>query len=407
MKKKFNIEISTIQSARVELSKYFPESPLVYSAGLSKKHQCHVYLKLENMQPIGSFKIRGAAYKISTLTSKQKKRGVIAASAGNHAQGVAWGSAVYGANALIVMPETAPLIKVENTKKLGAKIHLEGKNYDEAYLAAKSIANKTGRIFIHAYKDEAVIAGQGTIGLEILDQLPGVDFVIGSIGGGGLMAGVGVAIKELSPKTKLVGCQALGASSMIQSLKKGKALSTPTVRTFADGIAVAQASPEMLALLNETLDFYYTAEDESIAAAVLTLIEQVKTVSEGAGALPLCALPFLEKKIKGKKVVVIVGGGNIDVNVLSRILDRGLILAGRRIRVDVLIEDKPGSLKNLTTVLSELGVNILQAIHDREEPLTTMSHTQVALTLETRGPDHTKAVIAALKENTVSVKLIS
>lgn len=360
--KAFKITLADIQKAKTELANHLPITPMVYNAWLSERYSCDLYLKLETMQPVGSFKIRGATYKISTLTKEQRKRGVIAASAGNHAQGVAWGSTRYKVDSLIVMPSEASLVKVENTKLLGAEVHLEGDSYDEAYQVAKRISQKTGRVFVHAYADEDVMAGQGTLGLEILEQLPEVDYVVGSIGGGGMMAGVATAIKSLKPQVKIVGCQATGADAMFRSMKTGRAVETQFVDTFADGIAVRKANPAMLKLLKKNLDRVLEADDEAIAAALLTLIEKAKVVAEGAAALSLAVLDQMEKSIRGKKVVVIVCGGNIDVNILSRIIDRGLIRAGRRLRVNVVIQDRPGALQRLTSLIAEKKVNVLQAI---------------------------------------------
>ena len=407
MKQKLDVSLSDIQKAKIELATLLPPTPMVYSNWLSEKYHCHLYLKLENMQPIGSFKIRGATYKISQLTKEQRKRGVIAASAGNHAQGVAWGSTRYKTSSLIVMPKEASVMKVENTRLLGAEVHLEGANYDEAYEVAKRISKKTGRVFVHAYRDEHVIAGQGTVGLEILEQLPDVDVVVASVGGGGLLAGTSLAIKELRPQTQIIGCQATGADSMFRSFKKKRAQCSDHVNTFADGIAVAAANPDMYAFLSQYVDMMVEADDEAIAAAVLALLEKAKTVVEGAGALPLAVLDRLQSKIKNKKVCVIISGGNIDVNLLSRIIDRGLTLTGRRIRVNVWIPDRPGALSRLTELLAQQETNILQAIHDRSEPLTTIDRTEVQLTLETKGEKHSQEIIQALKKHVLHLELVS
>jgi threonine dehydratase len=404
--KKIIVALADIQAAKNELSRYLEPSPLLANAWLSEILGCELYLKLENMQPIGSFKIRGATYKISRLSAAQRRKGVIAASAGNHAQGVAWGSRKLGTGALIVMPKSAPLVKVQNTRGLGAEVVLEGDNYQEAFAAAQSIARKTGRIFVHAFEDADVVAGQGTVGLEILEQLPDPDFVVVPMGGGGLMAGVATAIKTLRPQTKLIGCQASGAPAMLRSLREGRAVSTETVETFADGIAVSRASEPIRKLLAPRVDEVLEADDEAIAAAVLMLLEKAKTVTEGSGALPLAVLDQIRKKIRGKKVVAVISGGNIDVNVLSRIIDRGLIRAGRRVRVNVLMSDRPGSLARLTELIAREGANILQAIHDRSEPSTRIDQTEVALTLETRGPEHSAAVIRALRANVVRLELV-
>ena len=353
----FHIDLPKIQAAQAELSKYLAPSPLLYNSWLSESLGCDLYLKLENMQPIGSFKIRGATYKIAKLSSKDRAAGVIAASAGNHAQGVAWGSRRLGVKATIVMPRGAPIVKIQNTRALGAEIVLEGDTYDEAYAAAREMASKRGLTLIHAFEDEQVICGQGTCGLEIVEQLPDADVVIGSIGGGGLMSGVAVAVKSLKPSVQVIGCQASGASSMIQSLRQGHAIHAGKPSTFADGIAVSEASEKMRELLAPLLGEVVEVDDESIAAAVLALLEKGKVLAEGAGAISLAALEGVRTPIKKKKVVVIVSGGNIDVNVLSRIIDRGLIRAGRRLRVNVWLSDRPGSLARLTELIARYGAS--------------------------------------------------
>ena len=403
--KKIKITLSDIQEAKQVLKKYLPVSPLLYNSWLSETYDCELYLKMENMQPIGSFKIRGATYKISKMTASERKRGVIAASAGNHAQGVAWGSRKLGVNALIIMPKSAPLMKIQNTRLLGAEVVLEGDNYDESFAIAQKIARKSGRVYIHAFEDRDVIAGQGTVGLEILEQLPDADMVIGSIGGGGLMAGVATAIREISPKIVLIGAQASGADSMVQSFEKGRPVHLKSVDTFADGIAVAEARAALFDILKPRLAKVLEADDETIAASILTLLEKAKVVSEAAGAVPLAVLDQIRKKIRGKKVVLIISGGNIDVNVLSRVIDRGLIRKGRRIRVNVLLSDRTGSLARLTALIAQQGANVLQAIHDRSEPSTTIDRTEVALTLETRGPEHSAEVISALRGHVLRLEL--
>lgn len=407
MKKKPSVRLSDIQIARDVLKKYLPSSPLLHNPWMSDTLGCELYLKLENMQPIGSFKIRGATYRISQLSAAEKKRGVIAASAGNHAQGVAWGSKQLGVKALIVMPKSAPLVKIKNTESLGAEIVLEGDNYDEAFQAAQKIAKKTGRVYIHAFDDPQVIAGQGTVALEILEQLPDVDYVVGSVGGGGLMAGVSAAFRELKPKTKIIGAQATGSMAMVRSIREGHPVKLDRVDTFADGIAVGTTKELPYRILKENLDDILHADDESIAAAIVTLLEKAKVVSEGAAAVSLAVLEQIRKKIAGKKVVAIIGGGNIDVNVLNRVIDRGLIQKGRRLRANVLISDRTGSLARLTSTIAGAGANVIQAIHDRSEPSTTIDRTEVQLTLETRGSEHSAEVLKALRSVVIDLHVIS
>lgn len=394
---KIAVTLADVEKARQFLREILEPTPLLRNQWLSDSLGFDCYLKLENMQPIGSFKIRGATYKISQLTKEQRRRGVICASAGNHAQGVAWGSRHLGVDAVIVMPVTAPLVKVLNTKALGARIILEGRNYDEAFAAAKRLARETGRVYVHAFADEAVIAGQGTIGLEILEQLPDVDAIVGSLGGGGMMAGVATAVKALRPGVKLIGCQATGADALFRSFKTGKSVLLDRVETIADGIAVAASHPAMVKLLRHGLDQVDEVDDEAISEAMLTLLEKAKIICEASGAITLSVAERLRKKLKGKKVVLIISGGNVDVNVLGRIIERGLIKAGRRVRVNVHISDAPGSLNKLTGLLAEEGANIIQAIHDRNELSTRLNETGVELTLETRGPEHTRALLQRLE----------
>lgn len=405
IQKKYSVSLTDVKNASGILKKHLQPSPLLFNPWLSSVYGCEIYLKLENMQPIGSFKIRGATHKIALLTAKEKKRGVIAASAGNHAQGVAWGAKKLGVKATIVMPRGAPLVKIQNTESLGAEVILAGDTYDECFTVAQKLAKKSGKVLVHAFDDPAVIAGQGTVALEVLEQLPEVDAVVCSIGGGGLMAGISTVMNALSPKTKLYGAQAAGANAMALSLKKGHPVSLKKVETFADGIAVGVTREGPFKILKKSLDRMLTADDESIAAAILTLAERAKVVSEGAAAVSVAVLDQLKKELKGKKVVIIICGGNIDVNVLNRVIDRGLIRKGRRLRVNVMISDRPGSLARLTAAIAEAGANVIQAIHDRSEPATTIDQTNVALTLETRGPEHSRDVIEAMRSVVMNIRL--
>jgi threonine dehydratase len=403
----FSVTLESIKKAQAALAPLMDATPLLKNSWLSEQFGAEIYLKMENMQPIGSFKIRGATYFISQLTAAEKARGVIAASAGNHAQGVAWGSRALGVDALIVMPTTAPIIKVQNTRRLGAKIHLEGESYDEAYTAAQRLIKETGRVYVHAFKDPQVIAGQGVIGLELMSQCPGMDIVVGSMGGGGMMAGMAIALKELKPSVRIIGCQASGAPSMIESLRAGKAITLARTDTFADGIRVAAAAEEVRELLTDRVDELLSADDEAMAMAILELVEKAKVLCEGAAALPLAVLDQIRDEVKGKKVVLVLSGGNLDVNVLSRIIDRGLMRAGRRLRVNVLISDRPGSLARLTALIAEHGASVLQAIHDRNEPTVRIDQTDVELTLETRGPEHGEEILRALEKHAIKIHILS
>ena len=398
------VTLQEIQKAQSVLEKILPVTPLIRNDWLSRRYECDVYLKLETAQPVGSFKIRGASYKISQLTAEEKTKGVIAASAGNHAQGVAWGAREYGTSALIVMPETASIMKIHNTQLLGAEVHLEGENYDECFKAAQRITKETGRTYVHAFHDPMVIAGQGIIGLEILSQLPEVDFVVGSIGGGGLMAGMGTALKALKPSVKLIACQAQNAPSMVKSLQAHHVVTAEFKGTFADGIAVKNANPEMVEILNPLIDLSFESDEDEIAMNVLRFMERAKLVVEGSAAIILGALERYKTEIKGKKVVLVVCGGNIDVNLISRIIERGLTRLGRRIHVKVQISDRPGSLSKLTALIGSLKANILQAMHDRNDTKIKLDETEVELLLETRGKEHSEEVIKALEGYCIRVQ---
>ncbi len=400
------LKLEDIEKAQHILQEFLEPTPLLLNSWISEKLNCKVYLKLENMQPIGSFKIRGATNKIASLSAAERKKGIVAASAGNHAQGVAWGAKKFKTKATIVMPENASLTKIQNTKALGAEIVLSGENYEQAYTVAMDLVKKTKAVFVHAYEDPYVIAGQGTAGLEILKQLPDVDVVIGSIGGGGLMCGVGTAVKSIRPQTKIIGSQAHGANCVIQSFRNKKIISTKTADTFADGIKTISTSPAMFNILNSLLDEAYDAEDELIAASVLMLLEKAKVVAEGAGALPLAILSKHKNHFRGKKVVLLISGGNIDVNLVSRIIDRGLIQNGRRVRLNVFIPDKPGSLSQLTSIIANNGGNVLQVIHDRDSPGVGIHETNVELTLETKGHQHSKQIVQALKHHVLKLTFL-
>jgi threonine dehydratase len=395
----------SILKAREVISQYLQPTPLLHNPWLSEVFGCEIYLKLENMQPIGSFKIRGAINRCSQLTPEQKTKGVVAASAGNHAQGVAWAARRLGVQATIVMPATAPLVKIQNTESLGAKVILKG-HLNDAFEEAQRIAQETGKVFIHAFDDPAVIAGQGTAGLEIIEQLPDVEVVISAIGGGGWISGLGLALKTLKPNIKLIGAQAKGASAMAESIQSQIPKDGPSAKTFADGIAVTAVKQMPYEMIRRTVDQILTADDEEIASAILTLAEKAKIVTEGAAAVSLAILKQLRERVKGKKVCLVIGGGNIDVNLLNRVIDRGLTRMGRRLRVNVIMSDRPGSLATLTAKIAECGANIIQAIHDRSEPSVTIDRTEVQLTLETRGHEHSQQVIDQIQKVVEKIEVL-
>ncbi len=378
-------------------------TPLVFNEWLSKQYGCQVYLKLENMLPIGSFKMRGATYKISRLTAAERKMGVLAVSAGNHAQGVAWAAARFGVEATIIMPEGSPLTKIRNTEALGARVLLHGASIEEGFAYAEKLMRKKKMVFVHPYHDPAVIAGQGTVAFELLEQIPDMDFVFSAIGGGGLVSGMGQVLQGHHSKAQLIAGQATGCSPMIDSLKAGKVKSIEHAETFADGIRVKKVAPDMLKSLRKVVNAAHAVDDEKLAWAILQLMEKGRVIAEGAGALPLALFDQLHrkdpKKFKQKKVVLVICGGNIDVNLLERIIDRGLIESHRKVRISVPIADKPGILHQITAVIKGHGSNILQVVHDRDSRNLGISGTNVIFTLETKGEEHLEALLAELKKD--------
>ncbi len=357
-----------------------------------------LYLKTENLQVTGSFKLRGAYYKISQLSPEQLKKGVIACSAGNHAQGVALAATKMGAKSIICMPEGAPIMKVESTKRLGAEVCLVKGGYDEAHDKAVEMQKQTGMTFIHPYDDELVIAGQGTIGLEILDQLPDVEAVIVPIGGGGLISGVAFAIKSLRPDVKVYGVQAAGAPSMYNSFRDKKYETLASAVTFADGIAVKTPGETTFDMVEQYVDDIVTVSEDEIAAAILALIENQKLVAEGAGATPVAAAMFGKLPIEGKKVVCLVSGGNIDVNILSRVITRGMMMSGRKSYLTLALQDKPGQLEQVAAIISRCGANVTSVRHERSDAAMAVTDCYLRVGMETRDQAQIDAIQAALKK---------
>lgn len=347
---------------------------------------CELYLKTENLQETGSFKLRGAYYKISQLTDEEKARGIIACSAGNHAQGVAMAAARNGIKAMICMPDGAPLSKIEATKQMGAEICLVKGVYDDAYAKALQLQEETGATFIHPFDDELVIAGQGTIGLEILDELEELDAVVVPIGGGGLISGIAFAIKHLNPDIKIYGVQAAGAASMFESRKAGTPVMLDSAATFADGIAVKQPGENTFRIIDEYVDDIVTVTEDEIAASILALIEKQKVIAEGAGAVAVTAVMFDKLPIRGKKVACVVSGGNIDVNILSRVITRGLVTSGRNVNLTIALTDKPGQLQEVSEIIAGCGGNVVAVHHDRADANMAITSCFLKLALETR--DH-------------------
>lgn len=364
-----------------------------------------IYLKTENLQVTGSFKVRGAYYKISQLSEEEKAKGVIACSAGNHAQGVALAAAKNGIQSLICIPDGAPISKVEATRKYGADVLLVNGVYDDAYNRAREIQAEQGSTFIHPFDDEDVIAGQGSIGLELLDQLPDLDAVIVPVGGGGLIGGVAFAIKSLNPNCKVYGVQASGAPSMYNSIAHHERETLPSVSTIADGIAVKQPGQLTYELCRKYVDEIVTVTDDEVSTAILALIEQQKLIAEGAGAVAVAAALFNKVDVKGKKVVCLVSGGNIDVTILSRVITRGLLKAGRSADITVELMDKPGQLRDVSAIIAEMGGNVVAVHHDRSGENTHIDACYLHLVMETRDHAHIAQIRKALTDH--GYKIIS
>lgn len=365
----------------------------------------NVYLKTENLQLTGSFKVRGAYYKISQLTEEERKNGVIACSAGNHAQGVALAASRNGIKSLICVPDGAPISKVEASKRYGAEVVLVPGVYDDAYNRARELQKETGSTFIHPFDDLDVIAGQGTIGLELLDQLPEIDCVIVPIGGGGLISGIAFAIKSLNPRCKVYGVQAAGAPSMYRSHQEHGPLALDSVSTVADGIAVKRPGELTYELCEQYVDEIVTVTDDEISTAILALIEQQKLIAEGAGAVSVAAAMFDKVDIKGKNAVCLVSGGNIDVTILSRVISRGLLKTGRSAELTIELVDKPGQLKSVSDIIASLGGNVVAVHHDRADENMDINSCFLHIVMETRDQNHIAEICSALKNAGYRFKL--
>jgi threonine dehydratase len=351
------------------------------------------------LQVTGSFKVRGSYYKISQLSDEEKANGVIACSAGNHAQGVALAATKNNIKSLICLPDGAPISKVEATKRYGAEVCLVEGVYDDAYKKALQLKEEKGYTFIHPFDDEDVIAGQGTIGLELLEQLPNVDAVIVPIGGGGLISGVAFAIKSLNPNVKVYGVQASGASSMLNSINNNKIERLDSVSTIADGIAVKEPGTNTFELCSKYVDEIVSVTDDEISTAILTLIEQQKLIAEGAGAVSVAAALFNKVPIKGKKVICLVSGGNIDVTILSRVIKRGLLKSGRSVTLTIELLDKPGQLKDVSRIIADIGGNVVSVHHDRANEGSDINACYLRIVLETRDYEHINQIKKALTDS--------
>ena len=396
------LTLDKIYHARYVLKEVIRDTDVIYAPHINQDAQ--IYLKTENLQITGSFKVRGAYYKISQLSDEEKARGVIACSAGNHAQGVALAAQKVGIPAVICLPDGAPISKVEATKSYGAQVVLVEGVYDDAYEKALSLRDEKGYTFIHPFDDELVIEGQGTIGLELMEQIPDMDAVIVPVGGGGLISGVAFAIKALNPEVKVYGVQAAGAPSMAESLRRKEIVHLSSVSTIADGIAVKTPGENTFALTSRYVDGVVTVTDDEIAAAILALMEQQKLVAEGAGASAVAAAMFNKVPVKGKKVVCLLSGGNVDVNILSRVIDRGLLMSGRRCQLTIELVDKPGQLEKVAGCIAREGGNVVSVHYEHANEGSDINGCYLRLELETRNFEHIKAIRESLKAQ--SFKLI-
>jgi threonine dehydratase len=393
---KLSVTLESIKAARERIRGPIYLSPARHSAGLSEMTGQQVYLKLDNLQRTGAFKERGALNKILTLTADERARGVIAASAGNHAQAVAYHAARNGIHSRIVMPLMTPLVKVAATSGFGAEVVLHGANYDEACAEAIKQGEVDGLTFLHPFDDEEVIAGQGTIGLELLEQVPELEAVVVPIGGGGLIGGVACAIKESHTNVRVIGVQTERLPSMLRARDAGRPVTIPAEATIADGIAVRRAGEKTLPLVTRYVDELVTVDEEEIASAILVLLEREKTLAEGAGAAALASLLQRKTSLNGQRTAVLVCGGNIDVTLLSKIIERGLVKDGRRTRLRIHLTDRPGALHQLTKIIADLRANIVQTAHDRAYYGVSLGDTVIDFTLETRGAGHIEEIDAAL-----------
>lgn len=391
------LTIDRVYNAARVLKEVIRETDMIYAPNLRK--DANVYLKTENLQVTGSFKVRGSYYKISQLSEEEKAKGVIACSAGNHAQGVALAATKCGIKSLICLPEGAPISKVEATKRYGAEVCMVKGVYDDAYKKATELRDEMGYSFIHPFDDPDVIAGQGTIGLEIMEQLPNADAVVVPIGGGGLIAGVAYTIKQINPNCKVYGVQAVGAPSMEKSVADGKIETLDKVQTIADGIAVKTPGNLTYELVNKYVDGIVTVTDDEIALAILTLLEQQKLISEGAGAVPVAAvLTGKIPEIAGKNVCCLVSGGNIDVTILSRVIERGLKMSGRTASITIALSDKPGQLSDVSGIIAKTGANVTSINYDSTDLDMNITDCYLRISVETRDFAHIVAIKNALKE---------
>ena len=397
------VAVADVEAARARLTGVIYETPCAYSQSLSDLTGARVFVKLENLQMTGSFKERGAANVLLQLSDEERRRGVITASAGNHGLAVAFHAARLGIAAVIVMPEWAPLTKVLSARRQGADVVLHGDTYDEAYARAREIEAARRLVFVHPFDDRRVIAGQGTIGLELAAQVPDLDAALVPVGGGGLAAGLALALKTRRPGAEVIGVQADEVPGMKAALASGERVTVAAGPTIADGIAVRRVGELTLAMGRRWIDQVVSVSEEEIANAILLLLEIEKTVVEGAGAVPLAALVNKKVALAGKTVALVLTGGNIDVNLVSRIIERGLVKDGRLVRLAVMLRDRPGQLARLTALVAEMRANVLHILHDRAFSRARLGETEVEVTLETTGREHIEQVKRHLTESGYAV----
>ncbi|AGR78212.1 threonine ammonia-lyase [Aliarcobacter butzleri] len=400
------ITLNDIKDAKKQLEKAISLTPLMKAPILSKEKNAEIYLKEDNLQITGSFKIRGAFNRVALLDEKRRKNGVVAASAGNHAQGLAFAAKYFDCEATIFMPEATPLTKVLGVKSYGANVVLIGENFDEAYANATKFAKENNKEFIHPFADNAVIAGQGTIALEILEKLEDVEQIIVPIGGGGLIAGVAIAAKSINPNIKITGVVASGAKGMKDSFLAGIPIDSASVKTIADGIAVRDVTPKLLDLILEYVDEVVEVSDNEIANAILFLLEKHKLMVEGAGAVSVAAIMHDKVDISNKKVCAVVSGGNIDVTMLSLIIEKGLVKSYRKMNLIVTLMDKPGSLMKLTEIFTQCSANIIEIDFNRNSLKLEFGEAYVTIALETKGEEHQEQIRENLKQNGYRFKQI-